>query len=37
MNKYVLDHVFVGAGAVVVQCANVGAGSFIKAGEVFCG
>lgn len=31
------DYVFVGAGAVVVQCVNVGAGSFIKAGEVYSG
>lgn len=26
---------FVGAGAVVVQCVNVGTGSFIRVGEVY--
>ncbi len=31
------DHVFVGAGAIVVQCVKVDAGSFIKAGEVYRG
>lgn len=31
------NHVFVGAGAVVVQCVNVGAGDFIRAGEVYNG
>ena len=29
------DHVFARVGATVVQCVNVCAGSFIKAGEVY--